>query len=100
MPSAPPAVVPSTPGALATSVSAQAHSVVTRLPVRIASPVPPLSPTTGGDLLTYRKGRGLTQVQLAAEFCITQGTIAKAEGAPNKVLGPSLLAALAGALGR
>lgn len=52
---------------------------------------------TGADVLAYRKGRGLTQTQLASEWQVTQGTIAKAEGVPSKALGPSLQAALAGA---
>jgi DNA-binding XRE family transcriptional regulator len=52
---------------------------------------------TGGDVLAYRKGRGLTQTQLASEWQVTQGTIARAEGVPSKALGPSLQVALAGA---
>lgn len=51
----------------------------------------------GADLLSYRQRRGLTQAQLATEWGITQGTIAKAEGAPSKPLGPALLSAMASA---
>lgn len=48
----------------------------------------------GSDLAAYRRGRGLTQSLLAHQMGVSQGTIAKAEGAPEALLGPVLRAAL------
>ena len=55
-------------------------------------------PLTGADLADWRSRLGLTQQAAADRLGVRQGTISKAEGKRDAVLGPTLLAALADAL--
>lgn len=55
-------------------------------------------PLTGRDLAAWRASLGLTQQQAADRLGVRQGTVSKAEGRGEKVLGPAVGAALAGVL--
>lgn len=69
-------------------------------PPKAPAPKGPAAPgdaRTGDDLHAWRMAKGLNQSEAAKRLGVSQGYIAKAEGAGSKPLGPALHAALLGA---